>query len=342
MANRISQILSLWEPNKDQLDWVLGTVIDTKGPSYRNTGAMIMINSLGHSYGLLSGGCLEADIVQHARKVMQHGKPKQITYDALDEDSAWLLGIGCGGKVEILLQPIHQHNHYQQLDKVLGFLQHSQSCCYTLDLQNNHNPNNSISPTAQQITTGHLQITINPDPTLVIFGGGLDAIPVVNMAHEMGWRTHLIDHRVTHARAHQFKQVNSIHRLKPADILSKLQQPIASDEYHWMKQADAAIVMSHNLSQDAEALNLLSSLKQNRLQYIGLLGPESRKQKVLLMANLNEALLPTLLHGPMGLDIGGELPESIALSILSEIHAVLEGKEVTLKNAISAAMQESK
>ena len=339
MANRISQILSLWEPNKDPLDWVLGTVIETQGPSYRNTGAMMMINSLGQSYGLLSGGCLEADIIQHARKVMQSNQCRQITYDALDEDSAWLLGIGCGGKVEILLQPIHRDNQYQQLEQMLSLLQQNHNCFYTLDLTTKNNPQNSISPKSQQPTTGFLQISITADPNLVIFGGGLDAIPVVNMAHEMGWKTHLVDHRVTHARTHQFKLANSIHRQKPSEVLNQLKHPNSNNDYLWLLQSDAAIVMSHNLSQDAEALNLLSSLQQNRLKYIGLLGPETRKQKVLLMADLSEALLPTLLHGPMGLDIGGELPESIALSILSEIHAVLEDKKIVLNNSYSSTQR---
>jgi len=335
MPNRISQILSLWEPQKDQLDWVLGTVIGTHGPSYRNTGAMMMINSLGQSYGLLSGGCLEADITHHARKVIQSGESKQVTYDALDEDSAWLLGIGCGGKVEILLQPIGIENHYQQLDKILESILQNQSCFYTLNIDNTDNSINSISLVEEQPATGYLQIPIKPDPNLVIFGGGLDAIPVANMAHEMGWKTHLIDHRVTHARTHHFNHATSIHRQKPSEILNQLDQNSSSQNYQWLLQSDAAIVMSHNLTQDAEALNLLSSLQKNRLQYIGLLGPESRKQKVLLMANLNEALLPTMLHGPMGLDIGGELPESIALSILSEIHAVLEDKTVILETKSS-------
>jgi len=336
MSNRISQILAFWEPQKDQLDWVLGTVIDTHGPSYRNTGAMMMIHSLGQSFGLLSGGCLEADIIRQSRRVMHSGNALRVTYDALDEDSAWLLGIGCGGKVEILLQPVHQENQYQQLDKVFEFLLQNETCIYSLDVENSLKSMNTVSAEESQATSGLLQVVIRPAPKLVIFGAGLDAIPVVNMADEMGWKTHLIDHRVTHAKPHQFTRASSIHRQKPTELLNHLQSTHSCVEFRWMVQVDAAIVMSHNLSQDAEALNLLSSMRLPRLKYIGLLGPESRKQKVLLMANLNEALLPTLLHGPMGLDLGGELPESIALSVLSEIHSVLEGKRVVLGSNVSS------
>ncbi len=337
MANRLSQILSRWEPLKQQQEWVLGSVIATAGPSYRKSGAMMMINGLGQCLGLLSGGCLEADITLHARKVLLSNQSKRLIYDALDEDSAWLLGIGCGGSVEILLQPVNQHNGYLQLDKLLLRLNRNQHSYYHLDTCNLDNPINTV--TNHPINSDCLTIQVSPDPNLAIFGGGVDAIPLINIANQMGWKTHLVDHRVTHARAHQFQNATSIHHQQPKQIFQLPKSNL--DSNHWLNQCDAAVVMTHNLSQDAEALNLLSSLTNSRLNYIGLLGPESRKQKVLLMANLSEALLPTLLHGPMGLDIGGELPESIALSIMSEIHAVLEGKSRKLVDTISQIQESS-
>ena len=85
-------------------DWVLGTVFKTEGSSYRKPGAMTLISAEGAQLGLLSGGCLEADIRLNARKVMSSGLPLTIRYDGDDEDDlSYRLGIGCGGVVYVLL-----------------------------------------------------------------------------------------------------------------------------------------------------------------------------------------------------------------------------------------------
>ena len=85
------------------MNWVLGTVYKTEGSAYRKAGAHMLINEYGDYYGLLSGGCLESDIVLNARKVMQTKQSKTVVYDSFDEDSiAHKIGVGCGGKVYIL------------------------------------------------------------------------------------------------------------------------------------------------------------------------------------------------------------------------------------------------
>ena len=123
MANQLVELLRLWHPRRDELDWVLGTVYKTEGPCYRKAGAMMFFNSLGQQMGLLSGGCLESDLQQHARRVMQQGKAITLCYDATDEDDiSFQLGIGCGGVVHILLQPVSWANHYLGLVDVLDAL----------------------------------------------------------------------------------------------------------------------------------------------------------------------------------------------------------------------------
>ena len=105
MYNQLSQQLKQWHPRRDQQLWVLGTLYHIEGPSYRKPGAMMLFNDLGEQYGLLSGGCLESDIQQHAAKVMASQQPKTLCYDANDEDDrSFLLGIGCGGKIYIPLR----------------------------------------------------------------------------------------------------------------------------------------------------------------------------------------------------------------------------------------------
>jgi xanthine dehydrogenase accessory factor len=116
MTMQLAAMLSRWAPQRDAEEWILGTVYKTEGSSYRKPGAMSLISSGGDQLGLLSGGCLEADIRLNARKVMASGVPVCIRYDGDDEDDlSYRLGIGCGGVVHVLLEPINTENNYQGL-----------------------------------------------------------------------------------------------------------------------------------------------------------------------------------------------------------------------------------
>lgn len=85
MSNQLSALLQAWQDKRDDTEWVLGTVYRTTGSSYRKACAM-MINGFSQYFGMLSGGCLEADILRHARRVMQSGEVDRIRYDGSDED----------------------------------------------------------------------------------------------------------------------------------------------------------------------------------------------------------------------------------------------------------------
>ncbi|WP_315980619.1 XdhC family protein [Aliamphritea spongicola] len=111
MSNQLSYMLSAWLNSEAGTEWVLGTVYKTEGSAYRKAGSMMLINSLGQQFGMLSGGCLESDIMRNARKVMATLTPATLIYDSTDEDDlSFQLGIGCGGKVYIMLQPLHADN----------------------------------------------------------------------------------------------------------------------------------------------------------------------------------------------------------------------------------------
>ncbi|MFC6672815.1 XdhC family protein [Marinobacterium aestuariivivens] len=155
-----------------------------------------------------------------------------------------------------------------------------------------------------------LKTAIIPPPHLLLIGGGLDARPLVAMAHELGWQTSLWDPRPANARREHFMQAGL--------ILDETVEALAT--YSQEQPVDAAVLMTHNIPLDAAALK---SLQRAPLRYLALLGPASRRARVLEEAGLSEKTLDLPLAGPAGLDIGGELPESIALSILSECHAVL-------------------
>ncbi|NVK42811.1 MAG: XdhC family protein [Oceanospirillaceae bacterium] len=330
MNNQLVHLLRRWYPQRDTLEWVLGTVYRTEGPCYRKAGAMMLFDSLGQQYGMLSGGCLESDIQQQARRVMQSGKAMTLCYDGSDEDDlAFRLGIGCGGTVHILLQPITAGSGYLQLDQVLQSLEQRRSSAYYQRIpsadgavESRFEQLNDPTPGAgnrlgAQVVEGSdtwLRTTIAPPPHLLVVGGGLDARPLVSLAHELGWQTSLWDPRPANGRREFFMTAD---RIIDNDVESL-------PAYCRQQVVDAAVLMSHNVGLDAAALRLL---QDSPLRYLALLGPRNRRERVFEEAGVAEDRLTTPVSGPAGLDIGAELPESIALSILSECHAVLQQRD---------------
>lgn len=309
----------------------------------------MLVNSLGQSLGLVSGGCLEANIVLHAKKVFDSKQAHYVVYDMLEEDGyAAELGVGCKGKIGVLLQYVttaHQalfaqlfkrmeegeasylqqtfltEDSTQQALNSISLFDHAGQLLITSAQGQESVKHNALMQMVKQ-DTAHSNITIDQDqvsitkisaPTnLWIFGGGSDAIPLVSMAAQMGWRVTLVDHRSSYARSSNFKQASEIFRIHPNDF-TQIRQ---------FRQLDAAVLMTHNLNLDAAWLSLLH--ENNIAKYIGLLGPTERRGNVETLANIEDrAWLMRHVNGPVGLDIGGELPESIALSILAQCHSVL-------------------
>jgi len=324
MSNRLEQLLTFWLDGKDDLEWVLATIINTQGSSYRKAGAMMVINSLGQYQGMLSGGCLEPDLLRQARKCMDEQRNITVTYDSSDDDeSAWQLGLGCGGIVTILLQPITQQNQYLLLDQLLQQLQNKQICFYQQDIKSDV-PKNSLSHTSQldnDISSANIiEHVFKPVPIMAIFGGGIDARPLATMAATLGWDCHIIEDRVAFAQSKYFDKATSIYKGDISDV----------DKQDWFALVDVIVIMTHKIDKDASALLIA---QQTQAKYVGLLGPKHRTDKVFAKAQITEHQLSHPLSNPIGFDIGGELPESIALSIMAEAHAVLEGKTKLIQSS---------
>lgn len=319
MSNHIQTVLAQWWPARDTRQWVLGVVTHTEGSSYRKAGAMMLLNDLGQSLGLLSGGCLERALLAEVKRVLAFNRPRDITFDATQESElAWAWGLGCGGRVSVRLLPVSAANHYLQLDQILRQLQRRQAVRYGVPLgdvgaQAPWQPQRPSDPSCSQRQGDCLWVPLTPQHHLVVFGAGVDVVPLAQMATALGWQLTLIDHRISAAKAAAFPASAQWLCYEPDD--PRLAQVLAS--------ADAAMVMTHNIALDGRAL---TQLVGTPLAYLGLLGPEHRKQRVLAEARLDESRLPVPLDGPMGLDLGGELPESVALSALAKCHQVLAGR----------------
>lgn len=313
----MNALLNTWANSRDDTDWVLGTVYKIEGSAYRKAGAMMLINGYGQQLGLLSGGCLEADIVRHARKVMQTGKAELLVYDGSDEDDwSFRLGIGCGGKVYIMLQPVTRDNDLD-LGAMAAALKQRQSGVYyqkigaveaRFEIANGSEHGHSV---IERCGGEEWLVTpVSPEPHLLVIGGGVDARPLVSIAAELGWRVTLADPRSANARGEYFPRADSILRQLGEDLTAYIE----------VEKIDAAVIMSHNVDIDAEGLYCCQNTD---LRYVALLGPRHRYRQVLERAGLDESALSCAVSAPAGLDIGGQLPESIALSILAECHAVL-------------------
>lgn len=322
MSIRLEKILEVWLEQKNQHQWILATVVETAGSSYRKSGAMMLINDIGQYFGLISGGCLESDIMRKARQCWDTGRNKLVCYDMREEDDiGWHLGIGCGGMVKILLQPISADNQFLHLEQLLDALKNRATVAYSQDLSAEF-PDNQIDlmPNAPnvKVKNGSRDSDIKthrfePTPQIGIFGGGVDAEPVANMAKLLGWNVIVYDPRVSYAKRDRFDMADNIIR---DEFQSLTTHPS-------LEQLDAVVIMTHNVKLDGQALSVA---QYSTAKFVGLLGPSHRTEKVLKSIGLTYSQLTKPLSNPIGLDIGGELPESIALSITSEIHAVLANK----------------
>jgi xanthine dehydrogenase accessory factor len=304
---------------------------------------MMLVDPDGQSLGLVSGGCLEADIRLNARKVLAFDEPRCILYDSTEEGTiAAELGLGCNGRVEILIQPIKTVHHdllLLLLDRMEAGADSFLLQCFESENLDDLNQLVLLNDRAELITkaTGtalpklgslefdspelkshevlsenHQRWSLNRHDhpiKLWVIGGGMDAQPLVSMAATLGWKVSLLDHRPAYARQADFPLVENIIRQRPESLDHDV-------------DADAAILMTHNLELDANWLKRIQDCQS--LRYIGLLGPVDRKLEVMELAGIESSPeIEEFLHGPMGFDIGGDIPESVALSTLAECHQVL-------------------
>lgn len=356
-----ASLLKFFESHREDESLVLVTIIGTEGSTYRKTGAMMLISEDRQYVGMISGGCLEGDLLHHADDVFASGEARKITYDMhAGDELVWSLGIGCDGIIHLLLQRLDRVDGFPMLQWMARSLSSRQAIVLALNVNANDpgmalgeiglvnfvesvfgderlvsaasQPLSGAWPDWRCLQINHqgnevLLINIPPQPRVLVCGAGPDAVPVAVQIAELGWDCILADHRSAYAREDRFPQACTTLLTRP----EKLHE--ATD----LQQVDAAIIMSHHLENDAAYLRQLAPLLGNNdqsgsLSYLGVLGPASRRDKLREMAGIPDACV----FGPVGLDIGAELPEAIALSMVAEIHAVLnqrDGKFLTIKAA---------
>ncbi len=303
----------------------LATLVRVEGSSYRAAGARILIGREGASVGSVSGGCLEAEIIRKAPWLVRHGARVE-RYSTLFDDTAEIpYGLGCGGTVDVLLEPADAPE-FQALMHALEASLRGQSRRVTTSFpDDSHRLARSItdgngtplfrSSTPSGVPTAEpFAETLEPPQRLFVFGAGDDAQPLVRMAALLGWTVLVLDGRTQWARPERFpeaEQVLGTHTLggwQPAAL-------------------DAVVLMTHSYEQDRA---WLEQVLPPAPRYLGLLG--SRHRSALLVAEAASTVGWPLeracerLFAPVGLDLGGDGAEAIALSILAEIQACVQGK----------------
>ena len=322
----------------------LGILVHTAGSTYRKAGALVLIAANGDYAGLISGGCLEADLAEHARTVMASGQARLVKYDLRSgDDLIWGLGLGCEGAMHIMLVRLAPENRYQPLALLERALRAHTACAIGVvcESHDERTPAGSLAlpPESDEAGPGALagpavatalracalsgetrwlelpglRLFLLPlwlPPQVLLLGAGPDALPVVEFAARLGWKLTLVDHRPAYAVPAHFPRAEAVRLVHPPEL------PGALD----LGAFEAAVVMSHHLSSD---LAYLRALCRCAIPYVGLLGPAVRRERLLAELGADAERLRGRLHAPVGLPLGGRTPEAIALAIVAELQSFL-------------------
>ncbi len=338
---------------------ILATVIKVEGSAYRRAGARMLLLPGRAGVGVISGGCLERYLDKDAWNLMRERSALRMHYDTLDDADAFFgFGSGCRGVIHMLLErldtpgPATQMQFFEacrrerrpgSMATVVGggsawdteignrlMMYPDGGLASTIGdpaLQRQllermrATPVNLRAETISMSTeAGLVEVlleSIRPPVRLLVFGAGADAPPLVRFAKELGWDVDVIDTRPALLSRERFPLADELIRITPGTVVQAI--PEGPDT--------AAIVMSHDFLQDVAVLEALAA---RALSYLGVLGPRSRTERLLrgLSPEAHKHVTASLrdLHAPVGLDIGAETPEEIALAVVAEIQATLRSR----------------
>ena len=306
----------------------LATLVEAEGSSYRRPGARKLVLEDLTTVGMISGGCLEQDVVERSRETLASGKSQSVVYDTTqDNDLIWGVGLGCQGIIRILIEKLPpappwvaqlRANFRDRRATELIVIHRSA-------VGGRGEPEADSLGTflasqkpelrkAEDSAASVFHERVPPPPSLVIFGAGDDAIPLVRMAHEVGWQVSVCDSRASYASKARFPDAHALIVVAAADAANLVP----------LDARICAVVMTHRYTED---VTLLRWLLAQPLAYLGVLGPRRRTARIL--SEIGQPGAPAThehLYAPIGLDIGSSTPESVAISILAELQAVHSGR----------------
>ena len=312
----------------------MATVVQTWGSAPRKTGAKMAINSDGQITGSVSGGCVEGAVIEAAMETLESGSAKLLHFGVADE-VAWNVGLACGGTIDIFVEkldePTYQYAH-QKISKnqpaiIVSVIQAPENLIgskATLDGDKFwfNGRDEELSDQIQQALRGinradRVRIgekvelfvdVIQPELTLIIVGGVHVAIALTAMAKILNYRTFIIDPR---------RSFGSQERFPDVDLLIQKWPQKAFEEVN-LTPDTAVALLTHDPKIDDPSLKILLD---SPVFYLGALGSQkthtNRKDRLQKMGFSEEKI--STIYAPIGLDIGANTPEEIALAVLGEI-----------------------
>jgi xanthine dehydrogenase accessory factor len=337
---------------------VLATVVRTEGSTYRRIGARLVVLPDGVRTGTVSAGCVEQEILACVADVRAAGSPAVMTYDTRSpDDLVWGFGLGCGGMVDVMLEPLTPEQATAKAAR-LAFIASARQrtvlatvvrapaslsiragdqavlmdttssldgldCALRADFQRaargawRRGRSAVVQHTWEGESIDVVYEVIAPRVRLAVCGAGIDAVPVVAAAKQLGWHVTLIDDRPAMADAHRWPDADRIIVPRPTAIAESVAEA----------DSEAAIIMSHNFERDVD---FLQGWLDTTAGYIGVMGPHHRLHAMLAALSARDVRVDALarerIRGPVGLDLGAETPEEIALAIVAEVQAVHAGR----------------
>jgi xanthine dehydrogenase accessory factor len=307
----------------------VGTVINTWGSAPRQAGSAIAVRDDGAFVGSVSGGCVEGAVIEQALAAMHDGKFRRLEFGVQDEQ-AWSVGLACGGRIEILVEPVTTEKARMTLRTVNEARRLERPIVRAIELATGDvrlvDPSLDPSPLGLAAATAaradrSMSVELdgkawflalsNPAVDLVVIGAVHVAQALAKMAALVGFRVRIIDPRTSFATPDRFPGVAMSHEY-PDEALARA--PLG--------RRSALVTLSHDPKIDDPALAVALDTPAF---YIGALGSKktqaARNERLKARGFSDEKL--ARIHGPVGLAIGAKSPEEIALSIVAQITEVL-------------------
>lgn len=357
MEAELSPLLPLCERERTAArPFALAVVVHTSGSTYRKPGALMAIAADGSYAGLLSGGCLESDLREHALRVIETGEAHTVCYQTGGSDDAlWGLGVGCEGAMQILLIRVGPREGWQPFDHLAASLAEHRRTAIGLVVESRAEPcaaqsgaaappvgrallpqgasTQVVSAAAAEVEGLLERVARTGRPSwlessaLRVFALPLALPPRLLLLGGGPDAAPIVDlgarlaWKITvydHRPAYAKREHFAAAERVALGRPDELDSALDLDGY------EAAVVMSHHLPSDLEYLRRLAG---SRIPYVGLLGPPHRREKLLGDLGASAERLRGRLRAPVGLDLGGRTPEAIALAIVAEVHAWLHQRE---------------
>ncbi|CAN5896302.1 XdhC family protein [soil metagenome] len=330
--DRIRSALSAASARDDSI--VLVTVMAVEGSVYRGTGARMIVIADGGTIGAVSGGCLEADLVARAPEVLAAGRATLVQYDTRASDDVVMgLGLGCQGVIDLLLEPLTG----ESLQRAAAFYERLATRCDAATLLTQVRSSAGTPPVGMRLLLAEdggvvegnevllgnerdvVREVVRPATTLVICGGGTDAIPLASLAGQLGWHVTVIDHRPTFVERARFPGADALVCANLVNDATALAGRVEIDA------RTMSVVMAHSAVHDRAYLH---AMLDGNARYVGVLGPRRRTVELLgARGSGSDGAMPRSVYSPVGLDLGAETPDEIALAIVAEISAVVSSRD---------------